>query len=347
MIEEREDCWLRGRVALITGVTGGIGSVLATRLLGVGAQVRGLTRTPAQAKSLFGNLAIDLCYGDLLKPDTLTSALDGVAAVFHLASYVPPLSCVDRYNAPGHWAVTATGTQALINAMASATTERLVYLSSVKAMGDTSGAAAPADEAERCEPQTLYGRAKLEAERIVLAAGEAQGRQTTVLRIPMVYGIDDTGNIPRMVRAIARRRFPPWPNRPNRRSAIHVNDVVSALLLCLSSTQANGKTYLATDGNSYSTRWIYEEATRACGRQPPPWGVPVWLLGAAAVLGTGIEKLTRRGIGLNLETLEKLRSDAWYDAKRISTDLGFAASHDLAAEISRLVARLEDREALD
>lgn len=340
-MDEMRDFGLRGRMVLITGITGGIGHALARRLLRLGAQVRGLTRHPAKAAQLFGNLPIQLCAGDLLKPDSLAAALDGVEVVFHLASHVPPLTCVDRYNAPGHWDVTVTGTQALVDALTVAGAERLVYLSSVKAMGDTSGASAvPASETQGCEPRTLYGRAKREAERIVIAAGQAPGLHATVLRIPMVYGIDDTGNIPRMVTAIARRRFPPWPNRRNRRSAIHVDDVITAALLCCANVQARGQIFLATDGNGYSTRWIYEVATRACGRQPPSWGLPARFLWAGALLGTGIEKATGRGIGLNLETFEKLMADGWYDATKISNELGFVATQDLGGEIDRLVARL-------
>ncbi|NEX17198.1 MAG: hypothetical protein C1943_11335 [Halochromatium sp.] len=343
-MDKWQDFGLKGRLVLITGVTGGIGHALARRLLRLGARVRGLTRYPSRAEQLFRDLPIQLCAGDLCKPDSLTAALEGVDTLFHLASYVPPLSCVDRYNAPGHWEVTVTGTQALLDAVAVTGAKRLVYLSSVKAMGDTSGASGvPADETHGCEPKTCYGQAKRAAERIILAAGRASGLHVSVLRIPMVYGIDDTGNIPKMVTAIARRRFPPWPKRHNCRSAIHVDDVITAALLCSASTKADGQIYLATDGNVYSTRWIYEAATRACGRQPPSWGLPAWLLGATAVLGSGIEKATGRGIGLNLETFEKLIADGWYDATKIRNELGFLAAHDLGGEIGRLVDRLRLR----
>jgi hypothetical protein len=39
----------------------------------------------------------------------------------------------------------------------------------------------------------------------------------SVLRLPMVYGLDGEGNLARMIDAVARGRFPPWPKINNRR----------------------------------------------------------------------------------------------------------------------------------
>jgi len=70
----------------------------------------------------------------------------------------------------------------------------------------------------------------------------------SVLRLPMVYGLEGQGNLALMIAAIARHRFPPWPRHDQRRSAIHVADAVRAALLCAGQPRAAGQVFLVTDG---------------------------------------------------------------------------------------------------
>jgi len=330
---------LAGQSVLVTGVSGGVGKALAARLGQVGAVVRGLTRRPIELVKPCGLSPVEIVRGDLLNRSSIDAALSDIDIVIHLASHAPPGSTIDPYNAEHHWEVTVIGTGILLDAARDAGVKRFVYLSSVKAMGEgTTNVIRPVDETDPCRPSTVYGRAKREAERMVLASGQTGALHAAVVRVPMVYGMNNVGNIARMVAAIKRRGFPPWPTRRNRRSAIHVADVVTALLLCCSQPNARNKVYLATDGTAYSTRWIYEEACRACGREPPAWGVPSAVLMMAAAMGTWVQRSTRRPVAFDLETMDKLASDAWYDSSRISRDLGFSASRDLASEIHRLAA---------
>jgi len=67
----------------------------------------------------------------------------------------------------------------------------------------------PVDELVPPAPDTVYGQAKLAAERRVLVAGESGRLQASVLRTPMVYGLARMGNIARIIEAVARNRFPP------------------------------------------------------------------------------------------------------------------------------------------
>jgi len=68
---------------LVTGATGNVGSDLVLRLLAAGQAVRVLTRDPARA-ARFGN-QVQTATGDLDKPETLASAMDGVRAVYLLS----------------------------------------------------------------------------------------------------------------------------------------------------------------------------------------------------------------------------------------------------------------------
>lgn len=329
---------LTGVPVLVTGATGKVGRLLVSTLLEVGAEVSVLTRAPERARTLWPEDRVACRMADLTDPATLPDALGGIACVFHLASYSPTPDEPDIYEAPSHWPVTAEGTANLVRAATEAGVRRLLYLSSVKAMGDGVAATGkPADETTPPAPESLYGRAKLAAEQEVLKAGGAVRMHVCVLRLPMVYGLAGEGNIARMVAAVAQNRFPPWPRIANRRSAIHVRDAVSAALLGATHPKANGQVYLVTDGDTYSTRWLYERIRLALGRRIPRWTVPYPALWLAAATGTLLASLLHRRMPLDREGLRKLTGNAWFSSDKIRAELGFQSRHDLEAEIPLLV----------
>jgi UDP-glucose 4-epimerase len=326
---------------LVTGATGQVGRRLVSALLASGHPVTLLTRAPEAARRLWPNDRVTVHMGDLTDAASLVGLGAGLKTVFHLASYAPRPDEPDLYNAPDHWRVTAEGTAHLIAALAEAPIERLVYVSTVKAMGDRAGALdRPAGADTPPAPDCLYGRAKLAAEQGVLEFGRARGIAVSVMRLPMVYGLDGAGNIARMVAAVAAGRFPPWPRLDNRRSAIHVDDAIAAALLIARHTESGGQTYIATDGQPYSTRWIYEQILSALGRPTPRWTIPLWMLQGAAFGGTLAERWLGRRLPLTLETLSKLTGEAWYDSSTLAA-LGFVPQHGLADEIKRLARHLE------
>lgn len=340
---------LAGHRVLVTGGTGKVGRLLVPALLQVGAQVSVLTRDPDGASGLWPGATgrLDCRRADLTAPETLPSALRGVSCVFHLASYSPPPKAPDVYEAPDHWPVTAVGTAHLVRAAREAGVRRFLYLSSVKAMGDAAGAGrTPATEETPPVPDSLYGRAKLAAERSVLAAG-ASGMPVCVLRLPMVYGLEGEGNLWRMIAAVAEGRFPPWPRVENHRSAVHAEDAIGAALLAATRCRADGRVYLVTDGASYSTRWIYEQICRALGREAPAWTTPRWILWSTATAGTLVTRLSGRRLPIDREGLRKLMGNAWFSSERIQAELGFRPRHGLQETIPRLVreylARVPDQ----
>lgn len=195
---------------LITVATGKVSRHLVQALLDEGARVIVLTRTPEKARTLWPGAPVTCRAGDLVDEASLAAALVGIECVFHLASYSPGPDEADIYEAPAHWTVSADGTRNLVAAVLTVGIRKFVYLSSIKVMGDAAGAGSqPADEHTTPLPDSLYGRAKLEAERQIHVVGGGGGLLTCVLRLPMVYGLAGQGNIARMIDAVARHRFPP------------------------------------------------------------------------------------------------------------------------------------------
>ncbi len=283
---------------------------------------------------------------DITDRTSLRGICEGADTLFHLASYTPRPDEPDIYAAPSHWPVTAEGTANLMAEVAASPIRRVLYLSSIKAMGDAAGARGrPANEDTPPAPDSLYGRAKLAAETSVLSVAKASGIGASVVRVPMVYGVGAEGNIPRMIAAVAANRFPPWPRIGNRRSAIHLDDAIAAAILAATQPAASGETFIATDGEVYSTRWLYEQILEALGRPLPRWSVPAGVLRAAALAGTVAERVSGRRMPLTLSGLSKLTGDAWFSPDKIERLLGFRARHSLESEIPRMVAALVQERA--
>lgn len=70
--------------ALVTGATGYIGGRLIPRLLARGHQVRVLVRDPARIQGRPWTSRVEVCLGDLLRPESLGPALEGVDAAYYL-----------------------------------------------------------------------------------------------------------------------------------------------------------------------------------------------------------------------------------------------------------------------
>jgi nucleoside-diphosphate-sugar epimerase len=314
---------------LVSGATGFVGRRLLALLREAGQEVTALTRTH---RPIEGARAIT---ADLAQPAGLRGVCKGTASVFHLAGYAHAEDANDDAAAALHRTVTVEGTRALLNEAVQAGVQRFVFVSSVKAMGE--GGEECLGEDAPAQPTTAYGRAKREAEGLVLDAGVKHGMHVAVLRLPLVYGPGNKGNLARMIAAIDRGRFPPLPEVRNKRSMVHVEDVVQALSIAAENPAANGQVFVVTDGRTYSTREIYEAVCRALGRKPPGWSVPGWMLRLGAGAGDVLAGITGRSMPLTTSALDKLLGSAWYSSEKIRRELGFVSRHTFFDAIPEMI----------
>jgi dihydroflavonol-4-reductase len=116
--------------AFVTGGTGFIGSSVARHLLGRGIGVRALCRPNSNRANLEG-LDVDVVEGDLRDPGSLRRGMEGCEAVFHVGAlysfWVRPRRLIYEIN--------VDGTKAVFEAAKERGVERIVYTSSVAALG--------------------------------------------------------------------------------------------------------------------------------------------------------------------------------------------------------------------
>lgn len=319
--------------ALVTGASGFIGRRLVAALVAEGFEVVAFVRDADQARRA-GLSEVIYRSGDVTDADSVRGIGEGATVVFHLASQAEGTGQA-RAGGEAHRRVTVGGTSVLLMEAARAGVERFIFVSSVKAMGE--GAPGCLDETAPCKPVSAYGRAKHEAEQLVVERGRLSGMQTCVVRLPMVYGPNPNGNVIRMIAAIDRGRFPPLPDTGNRRSLVHVDDVVLALRLVNAYPAASGQVYLVTDGRVYSTRDIYVALCNALGKPVPRWTVPLFVLTAGARVGDFIERGLRATAPLNSDTVQKLLGSAWYSSGKLQRELGFKPTYTLEQALPEMV----------
>ncbi len=189
---------------LVTGATGFIGRRLVTELLRQSVGIRILVRDANRAVML-GDSGISLHEGNLEDSSRLDGLCEDVDTVFHLAGYAHA-DAASKDSSDPHRKITVEGTRRLLSVVLRHRVKRFILVSSVKAQGEDTVRCI--DEEAPSLPTTGYGRSRFEAERLVLTAGCEAGLETCVLRLPLVYGPGQKGNLLRMMEAIDRGPVP-------------------------------------------------------------------------------------------------------------------------------------------
>jgi nucleoside-diphosphate-sugar epimerase len=175
-------------------------------------------------------------------------------------------------------AVNAEGTRRLVQAAAAAGVRRLVYLSTVKVLGEAT-ATRPFTDHDAPRPIGPYALSKWQGERFVAECAGAT--EWVVLRPPLVYGAGVGGNVARLLR-LCRSGLPlPLGAIDNRRSLISLANLVDAIGACLGAPEAAGATFLVRDGEDVSTPQLVRRMAAALGRPARLFAVPPALLVAA------------------------------------------------------------------
>ena len=166
-------------------------------------------------------------------------------------------------------------------------------------------------------PDGIYGRTKREAEIQLLEIGRNSGMNVSIVRPSLVYGPDVKGNLCMMMSWIEKGWFPPLPKVKNRRSRIHVDDLVRVLLLVDQEERANGEIFIATDGIPYSSREIYDAMCHVLKKPVPKWSVPRVIFDIVSRMNSRLRY-----------KVDKLLGDECYSSDKLQT-LGFKAQLSL------------------
>jgi nucleoside-diphosphate-sugar epimerase len=323
---------------LVTGANGFIGQALCKRMLADGCHVRGAVRGATQMTA-FPSGVEGMMIGDIGPKTDWSEALAGIDGIVHLAARVHVMreNSVDPLAAFREVNVAGTGCLALQAAKAGV--KRLVYVSSVKVNGKSTGdksrnqgsgvrgqektevrsrkSEVRGQEGELKEafsekdvpaPQDPYAVSKWEAEQILNAIAVNRGLEVVTLRPPLVYGPGVKANFLCLVK-LAQLGVPlPFGSVNNRRSLIYIGNLVDAMVACMTHPNAANKTYLVSDGEDVSTPDLIRRISAASNRRALMLPAPVWMMRMAGRIAGSSDKLDRL-LGSLAVDISKIRRD--------------------------------------
>jgi UDP-glucose 4-epimerase len=316
---------------LVTGARGFLGSAVVHELLELGYHVRALVRDPVSSSNL---KAVEIVVGDVRDPQCAREALVGCEAIVHLAGQAHALDD-DHVSDQDYQAVNVDGTKHLLDSAVAGGVQRFIFVSSVKVFGETTSGCV--DEKEPPAPQSPYARSKWMAEQLVASYARGGSLDTLSLRLPLVYGPTQKGNLYRMITAIDRGRFPPLPRVQAVRSMLHVKNFVLAVRAVLQSTGFLKPMYVVTDAKPYAITEVYDLLRKGLDRQPPFSRVPLWALSLGGRCGDVLQSLLRKPVPLSSSTLEKLIGQAWYSPEALIRDMGYQPRYAFETAVPELI----------
>jgi dihydroflavonol-4-reductase len=256
-------------LTLVTGGSGFVGRAVVLELLAQGRAVRVLARNP-QHPALEG-LAVEVAEGDLRDRDSLQAALKGCSRLFHVAAdyrlWVPDPAAM--------YAVNVDGTRNLLAAAQAAGVERVVYTSTVGALGNP-GDVTPGTEATPVSLNDMVGhykRSKFLAEQAALEFAAA-GLPLVVVNPSTPVGPWDWRPTPtgQMIVDFLQGRMPAYLETGL--NIIHVRDVARGHLLAEARGQVGDKYILGHENLSLSQ--IFQLLAEISGRPAPRIKLPYW-----------------------------------------------------------------------
>lgn len=222
-------------------------------------------------------------------------------------------------------AVNIEGTERVLDAMvADGGRRRMVYMSSMAAVGPTRGRPVRPDDTPR--PLTPYGHSKLGGERAVLTR---EGVDGVVLRPPAVYGPRDRDLLTFF--RMARWHVAPTAGDPERPlQFVYAPDLAMATLAAAEPGAPVGVFHIA-ESREYPWSAVLRLVSQAVGRRTVMVPVPNVVVRSAAAVSETIARRTGRPVIFDRAKARELLAPGWTcETESARLELGFEAPTPLA-----------------
>ena len=303
---------------LVTGGTGFVGRAVVTALLDAGRRVRVLVRDPKHPA--LAGLDVEPAVGDLKDAGSLEKAVQGCHRIFHVAAdyrlWVPDPAEM--------YAVNVKGTRALLAAAAAAGVERVVYTSTVGALGNP-GNGTPGNEATPVSIAEMVGhykRSKFLAEEVALDFAR-KGVPLVVVNPSTPVGPWDSRPTPtgRMVIDYLQGRMPAYLETGL--NLVHVQDVARGHLLAAEKGRVGEKYILGHENLSLSK--IFQILAEISGIPAPTvklaYGV---VLPMAYLAEFWARNVSHREPRMTVTAVRMAKKYMYFDSSKAAAELGYA-----------------------
>ncbi|MGA7871436.1 MAG: hopanoid-associated sugar epimerase, partial [Candidatus Binatus sp.] len=298
------------KLALVTGGNGFVGCHVVRALIARGDRVRVLARENADLSALVG-LPVEIVRGDLRYFDSVARAVTGCNEVYHVAAdYRLWLT-----DAAPMYATNVAGTQYVIRAAAAAGVARIVYTSTVGALGIPHGGVGREDTpSSLADMPGHYKRSKFMAEQAALEAARA-GAPVVIVNPSTPIGAFDFKPTPtgRIIVDFLNRRMPAYVETGL--NIVDVESVAHGHLLAAERGRVGEKYILG--GENLTLKEFLGRLAAISGLRAPTMRIPYavalgYALGAEAFART----VTRRAPRASLTEVRMARKRMFFDSSK-------------------------------
>ena len=283
-------------MVLVTGGLGVMGSTLVKGLADRGLKVRVLDNSD-RFRSRLDGYEVDICIGDITRPETLAGCFDGVETVYHLAAvlivYDPSL--FQRIN--------VGGTRHVIDSSIRAGVKHFILVSS----------------ASVTYPQTTpYSLSKRETERMIKGQN---AMKWTIVRPTLVYNENGGEEFNMFLAYLKRYPFVPFigAGRSLKRP-VHCDDLMKGFLAIAGNSKAYGKTYAFSGGEAIAIRDMAKLMLKHVHQEKRFVTIPIPICRIIALFA---ERLQKKPI-LTWNAIAGVMQDANLDNREAQSDLGYS-----------------------
>ena len=309
------------KLYLITGAAGHVGSVLVSELAARHQEIRALV-LPGHSCSF--PEGVQICEGDITKPDTLTPFFDfqgyDSVTLIHCAALI---TIASRHN-PKVWDVNVNGTDNVLRLAFETNVDRVVYVSSVHAIPEKP-AGEVITEVGSFSPDLVHGQyAKSKAAAAQIALGYAEkGLNLSIVHPSGIIGPGDRKKRNHMIRtlhAMAEGKIP--VGLRGGYDFVDSRDVVSGILACEEKGR-RGECYILT-GHYVTVLEVLNLVRASKGKKEIHIEVPYGIVKAAAPVAEFSAKLLKKSAPLFTPySVYTLHTNGIFSHEKASWELGY------------------------
>jgi dihydroflavonol-4-reductase len=304
---------------VVIGGTGFIGSHVVRYLLKEQADVRCLVRKASNQSNLNG-LNLERVEGDLNDPASLRQAMSGCDTLYHVAAdyrlWVADPAEMERTN--------VQGSRAILQAAADAGVKRVVYTSSVAAVGRPQENGHLGIGREDLDPSIdqqigPYKRSKFNSELIAREFAK-KGLSVVIVNPAAPIGSQDIKPTPtgKMIIDTLKGKMPAYVDTGM--NFIDVEDVAQGHILAAKRGHA-GERYILGHRNM-TLKDFLNEVARIAGVRGPSFRIPYAVAWMAGAVSTAVSTITRKEPAIPLDGVRMAHAPMYYDASKAVKELG-------------------------
>ena len=304
----------------VTGSTGFVGASVTRALLDAGFRVRALVRRGADTRNI-DDLHIERIEGDLSEIDPLRRGMIDCEAVFHVAA----LYSLWRSDAEALYRSNVDGTTNILDAAAAAGVRRVVYTSSVAALGVPRRGEVGDERLETTAADLVseYKKSKYLAEHVALKRASL-GQDIVIVNPSTPIGPFDIKPTPtgEIVLRFLNGKMPAYVDTGM--NIVDVEDVARGHVLALERGRS-GERYILGNRN-VTLKQLLHMLSGVTGIKAPGTRVPHILPLAVAYIDEGVLSRLGKRPGVSIYAVKMSQKAMYYDSSKAIRELGLPQS---------------------